>query len=76
MGVWSKRISGVEEHGEQFSKSGGEFFDSICGDEPPLPEKLSPLLIEFLGAYWSNLMTAHSWAVHVEVLFKLMYVNG
>ena len=33
MGVWSKRISGVEEHGEQFSKSGGEFFDSICRDE-------------------------------------------
>ena len=33
MGVWSKRISEVEVHGEQFSKQGGDFFDCICRDE-------------------------------------------
>jgi len=34
------------------------------------------MLIKFLGALWSNLMTAYSWAVSEEVLFKLMYVKG
>lgn len=33
MDVWSRRILGVEVHGEQCGKLAGEFFDRICRDE-------------------------------------------
>ena len=33
MDVWSRRILGVEVHGEQSGKLAGELFDRICRDE-------------------------------------------
>jgi len=33
MDVWSRRILGVEVHGEQCGKLAGELFDRICRDE-------------------------------------------
>ena len=33
MDVWSRRILGVEVHGEQSGKLAREFFDRICRDE-------------------------------------------
>ena len=33
MDVWSRRILGVEVHGEQCSKLAWEFFDRICRDD-------------------------------------------
>ena len=37
---------------------------------------MMPFYLNHLRALWSNLMTAYSWAVYVEVLFKLMYEKG